>query len=341
MKKPTLSDVAALAGVSTGTVSKYINGIYVSPKNKQSVQFAIDQLGYAPNTLAKSFASGKASTILLVIITEYPIVSSTWLYELPIILGLTEAFENSGYSMRIELENLNQPEENYHRLDYYSKSHFVDAFVILSAFEITQKLLLPLQYHEIPFVAIGSNSHGFNDSFIDFDNQQPIHDIVKKMYELGGRRFALIGGFENQRQMLYRKKGYLKGLAELDLEIDESRIVSGDYSLQSGYENALRLFSQKNPPDSIICGNDYIAAGVIKAAKEKKISIPGDVLLSGFDNTAVSESTDPTITTVDVPSMEMGHTAGKEILKKIADSSYSIDNRLLECKILFKGSTNR
>ena len=339
MQKPTLADVAALAGVSTGTVSKYINGLPVRPKNQQKIQSAIDRLHYTPSTLARSFASGRSYTVLLMIIAESPIVTSTWLHELPIILGLTEAVNAKGYSIKIEINALDETEQNLRKIDSYSRGKSDDAIVILSPWEPDARLIHPLEYYGIPYVIIGSDSSGRNTGYIDFDNQQPMQDLVQLMYDAGGREFALIGGFEKQRHMIYRTKGYLKKLEELRLPNKAGRVAYGDYSLKSGYEAAMKLLTSDDPPDCILCGNDYIASGAVRAAHELNISIPEALMISGFDNSVVSEATFPSITSVSAPVREMGYTAGRELMKRLEDPEYVIQNQLLKCAIVPRDST--
>lgn len=341
LKKATLSDVASLAGVSIGTASKYINGKPVSSQNARRIQSAIDKLAYAPNALAQSFASGKTDTILLYTINEYPIKDSTWMYELPIIHGLTDVLQERGYNLKIELASVSESEANARKIDHYVRSKYVDGIILISPWEIPADLILPMEYHKLPYVAVGSESTGRREGFIDIDNAQPIHDIVHSMYRKGCRKFALIGGFKEHRHMMYREKGFRKALQELELPIRPEWICYGDYSLQSGFDHTKQFLASKDLPDAIVCGNDFIASGVIRACHEMGVAVPEKLMVSGFDDTAVSDATFPSITSVSVPAYDMGAIAGHELLRKLNSPDYSIPNQILSCTVREKGSTSR
>ena len=305
------------------------------------VKTAIEHLNYTPSALARSFASGKSYTILLMILAESPIITSTWLCELPIIHALMEVLKNSSYSLKFEIASLEDQKGNLTKINDCARSKSADGIILLSPWEPDPKLFHPLEYYGIPYVVIGSDSSGRKTGYINADNQQPIYDLVHLMYEAGGREFALIGGFEMQRDMQFRTKGYLKALYDLELTVDRSRIVYGDFSLKSGYENTLQILTAPNPPDCILCGNDNIAAGAVCAANELNIHIPGQLMISGYDNTVVAEAVSPGITSVSFPSHELGRIAGIELLKKLEDPDYLIPNQLLQCSIFQRKSTAR
>lgn len=339
MKKATLADVANLAGVSLGTVSKYINGITVLPKNAEKIQSVIDSIGYTPNTIARSFKSGRTMTVLLMIITEAPVATTTWLHELPIILGLTEALKSRDYSLKIEIVNKEQVDVTAAHLETYAKSHSVDGIVLLTSWDVPSKLVAPLDYFEFPYIVVGSRSNGPGFGYIDFDNSSPICTLLHELYDHGCRHFALAGGFQDQRHMFYRTKGFVRGLKEIGIDVDSVPMLYGDYSLESGFQLGMEILRREPRADAIICGNDTIAAGVIRAAAELKIEIPTELKITGFDNSVVSEASVPTITSVSVPSMEMGLNAGTELIKRMQDQNYVIKNQLLACNIIYKKST--
>ncbi len=340
MKEATLHDVATLAGVSTGTVSKYINGKKVGPKNSGKIKAAIEVLDYTPSPLARNFAVGRTYMISLIILAEYPIVDSTWLHELPIIHGINQALMGTPYSLKIEIASAKDDEENIRRIDDYSRTKYTDGIVLLSPWDISDKLLVPLNYRAFPYVVVGGGQFPLPSGSIDFDNRQPVCEITRDMAALGHRRIALIGGFCEQRHMKKREAGYRDALEGLGIAVDERLIVYGDFSLQSGYERAAQLLKMKDAPSAIVCGNDYIASGAIRAAKEMGLAVPEDVAVSGFDNTVVSDATDPAITSVRVPSFEMGLLAMGELLKRLGDKDYVIKNRVVNCEVIRKRSTS-
>ncbi len=341
MKEATLQDVAKLAGVSAGTVSKYINGKVVSPKNREKIRSAIQLLEYTPSPLARNFASGKSYTILLYIIAESPIISSTWQYELPIVHGITDVLQGTMYSLRIEIAPVEDVEGCSQKLDSYTRGKYADGILLLSPWEIGEKLLLPLDYRNFPYAVIGGDPTTPRHGFINFDNGRPICEIVGEMADMGARRVGLIGGFREHLHMIDRARGFCEGLACRGIPVDEDLIRYGDFSLQSGYDCTREMLLSPDPPTAIVCGNDNIASGAVRAIKERGLRIPEDVLVSGFDDTIVSDATDPTISTVRTPSYEMGTLAARELLKRVENRDYVIPHHVVECEVIRKQSTRR
>jgi len=337
----TLRDVAKLAKLSTGTVSKYINGNKISENNKIKIEKAIELLKYSPNPLARKLAKGNSYTILLFVIVESPIVVSTWLHELPIIQGISDVLKTSEYRLEIEISSINLEQSNIQKLEEYTSNKSIEALILLSPWEINERLLALLDYRDFPYVIIGNGNTLHPHKSIDFDNYKPIYNIVKHQYNMGHKNFGMIAGFKDQHHMQMRVLAFENALKEMNLFYEDSIIKYGDYSLQSGYKLANEFLQSDNCPTTMICGNDYVAAGAIKAIKERGLNVPTNIAVSGFDATVVSEALDPVLTTVEVPSYEMGEKAIVELLKKLDNSDYQIKNVLLESQNIFRDSTSK
>lgn len=338
-KNSTLRDVATLSGVSTGTVSKYLNGGRIKNTNRISIQNAIQALNYSPSSVARSFALGKSNVIVLFIITESPIVSSTWVHEQPIIQSICDTIASTEYGLQIRIASKDENSNNKRDIENCIRSNSADGVILLSAWEIDNSIVSTLDYYGFPFIIIGSGEDTKRSETVDFDNSSPIRQLVSYLCSLGHERFALIGGFKEQVHMMRREKGFRSALRDAGIEINESMILFGDYSLVSGYELASELIRKDDPPTAIICGNDNIAAGAIKAIRASGFNVPKDISVSGFDDSVVSEALEPKITTVRAPSYEMGKVAIAYLLKKLEDRRYHIPNTVLDSVLLFKEST--
>lgn len=338
-KKATLRDVATLSGVSTGTVSKYLNGGRIKDSNRISIQNAIQMLDYSPSSVARSFALGKSNVVTLFIITESPIVSSTWVHEQPIIQALNDVIVSTNYNLQIRIGSKDESINNKINIENCIRSKSTDGIVLLSPWEIDNSIITTLDYYDFPFVIIGSGRDVNRSETVDFDNSSPIHQLVIYLHKLGHEEFALIGGFREQVHMMKREKGFRSALKEAGIDIDEERILYGDYSLFSGYKLTSKLLKQKQPPTAIICGNDNIAAGAVRAIKEVGLKVPYDISVSGFDDSVVSAALEPQITTVRAPAYEMGKVAITHLLRKLQNRSYKIPNIILDSILLIKGST--
>jgi LacI family repressor for deo operon, udp, cdd, tsx, nupC, and nupG len=338
-KNATLIDVAMLSGVSVGTVSKFLNGGNVKKANRISIQNAIEVLDYSPNHVARNFARGKSNVVTLFILMESPIVSSTWVHEQPIIQAITDAIRTTEYCMQMRIASIEDSLANKQEIEEIIRSRIADGIILLSAWEIDRTIIATLDYHNFPFVMIGSGEDTKRGELVDFDNSAPIYSLVSQLCELGHRRFALIGGFREQIHMMKREKGFRKALKDAGIEVNEEMIRFGDYSLESGFQLTAKMLCQTNPPTAIICGNDNVAAGAIKAIRKAGLRIPEDISVSGFDDSVISEAVDPTITTVRPPAYELGKVAFTQLHMKLGNASYSIPNIILDSTLLLKEST--
>ena len=131
-KNSTLRDVATLSGVSTGTISKYLNGGKIKTSNRISIQNAIQVLNYSPSSVARSFALGKSNVITLFIITESPIVSSTWVHEQPIIQALSDTIALTNYSLQIRIASKDESPSNKRDIENCIRSKSADGMILLS-----------------------------------------------------------------------------------------------------------------------------------------------------------------------------------------------------------------
>ncbi len=337
----TLRDVATLAGVSLGTVSKYLNGGTVREMNRIKIQKAIDALQYLPNHIARNFALGKSKAVTLFLITETPIVASTWGYEQPIIQALNDRIKATDLSLQMRIASKDDNAHTLKVIEESIRSKSTDGIVLLSAWIIDSAAVSLLDYYGFPFVIIGSSEDIRRAETVDFDNQSPVYSLVTQLYRWGHRRFALIGGFSEQTHMIRREKGFRTALRDAGLSLDERCVRFGDYSLDSGYELTTEVLKQRPQPTAIVCGNDNIAAGAIKAAHALGLKVPDDISISGFDNSVISEALTPRITTVQPPSYEMGRIAMDQLLMKLEDPAYRIPNTVLESTLLLKDSTGR
>lgn len=336
----TLKDVAKLAGLSIGTVSAYINGNHVSEKSRKKIEESIRVLNYTPNHAARSLAAGKSYYILMFMIIEEPIAPTTWLYELPIIQSINNVTKQKGYSLELELVSRTQVDGSIRNLEKRIGGGSVDGIVLASPWKIDERMIIFLEYRKIPYVIIGSNGMDVSASkSVDFDNCTPIYDLVMHQYQLGHRHFGLLGGWQTQNHMIGREKGYRKALTECGLSGSIDNIKYGDYSLESGHNLMLEFFQEANVPTTVICGNDYVAAGAIQAIKEKGLSIPQDISVTGFDATDVSKVLDPPITTVELPAHEIGFTAICMLFDMLNDPEFQCTSKLISSQVIYRDST--
>lgn len=341
MKKATIQDVAKLADVSVGSVSKYVNGSKVSKKTRDKIKKAIDTLEYVPNTLARNLAMGKSYTIVLVIIHESPIRVSTWMHELSIIQGAIEEAKKENYSLKIEMATIENAEENLKIINSYISNKTTDGIILLTPWWVGEDILVELKFHKFPYVIIGRGEKEDENCSIEFDNSTPIYEMVKHLYEEGHRKFEMVAGFKTQVHSMLREQGFRKALIDLGNDENNIKVHYSDYSPQDGVKIGGEILKNAEHPTAIICANDYLASGVIKAALNCGLRVPEDVVVTGFDASVVSDAASPTITTVELPVFEAGRMATHELFKRIANPEYKFEKMCMSSNIIYKESTKK
>lgn len=345
-KRATLEDVARLAGVSVVTASRVLNGhAPVSESTARRVWEAVDKLGYIPHIAARGLATGVFSSFLLLMIEESPILPSTWRHELPIIQGICDFVRTIGYSLQIEI-GFKEEVESPNFLRPIGRRP-IDGLLILSPWPLGEYLLRSLQSEGIPFVCIGCGVGLEGVDSVDFDNFGAFRALTEHLIALGHRRIALISGYKNQLHMIERIRGFVEALKGHGLEVCEELIKFGDFTVESGYQCMKELLREKPRPTAVMCGNDHMAAGAIRAIREAGFDVPEDFSVTGFDNNEVAEATNPQLTTVEVPLFRMGW-VGAEKLYNLAQSGKNrgqekekITKVVLPCEMVVRSSTGR
>lgn len=344
MKKPsgnpTLKDVATLAGVSIGTISRVLNNHRaVSPVTREKVEEAIRKLNYTPNSLARSLVTGRAQSFGLFVVQQNPIRRSAWPYELLVIQGISDFLKDKGWDLQISWcyrEEINDPRFVAQMVNRRN----VDGILIMSFWSIELPALLELVSRDVPFMLIGFRNPTHPIRSIEFDNAGATKQLVEYLIKLGHRDFALITGESETLHMIDRLKGFHDALSEAGLSLRNGMLRRADWSIEAGYEHMVEILRYSPHPTAVVCGNDNLAAGAIKAITEHGLSVPEDISVVGFDDSAIAEAVEPSLTTVSVPIFEMGQLAAEKLFLEVNEAQSVRDERVvLPCKIVVRDST--
>jgi len=319
-KRATLKDVARLANVGTGSVSRYLNGDpCVKAINRQKISDAIKQLNFVPNTAAGNLAKGRSRNILLLLVSETPITMATWIYEKEIVQEIHYGLLNSGYNLLLELCPCDQS-EIYRMIKINIETQNADAVMILSNYSIGRDCINLFEENEVPYLLIGSKNYKEKTNEILIDNYCAMKIVIEYLVSLKHKKIALISGNRDQVQMAARIDSYFKLMQDMKLEISPSYIKYGEYSMDSGYNCTKEMIQQNinNMPTAIICANDIMACGAIKALKEYNFKIPQEVSITGFDNIISGEVIEPPLTTFQLLN-GMGTLATNMLLKMLKE----------------------
>lgn len=176
-------------------------------------------------------------------------------------------------------------------------------------------LLSIVEAHGVPMVRIAALLDPDRGNIVGMDEFAAASAIVGHLTEQGHRRIAILRGPQSHLVSLRRYNGYANALGAKGLRVDQSLVAQGDFTRESGKREAPKLFAAK--PTAIFASNDEMAAGIIDAANEAGIAIPGDISLVGYDDNAVATKVRPQLTTVRQPCEGMGEAAGKLLADQV------------------------
>lgn len=332
--RPTMVDVAKLAGVSQATVSMVLNdtgGTRVQEKTRKLVRDAADQLGYRV-ALRAPVGSGASKAIGFVIddSTSNPIVNKA------IDAARQLAWENGAVLVVLPTQGDEQLRAAALELLF---AHRVVG-VIFSAF-FTREYSLPQKMQAVPSVLI--NCFAKNDAApaILPAHGQGADTAVSHLIAAGHRRIGFINGEEWMLASRDRLKGYKRALKRAGIAFDPDLVRSGNWLLSGGHDCTKELLALKEPPTAIFCASDKMAIGCYEVIKEAGLKIPDDISVVGFDDDPTARYLDPALTTMLVPHEDMGRRAVTHLYAKRSktDRSAAITGRLqIECPLIERNS---
>lgn len=323
----TLKDVSILAQVSTASVSKVLNGNYtgVTEQTKKRILEAAKTLKYRPNRIARGLAKRETSIIGIVV----PDISNPYFAEL--VKGMENEAELNGY-------NIFLCDADY---KYLKERKYVNMLieynvcgVVLIGMESSDKgSAASLSHYNIPFVTIDRLE---DESSVSFTSNSQYGSKLGTEYliEMGHRSIAFIGGENEVHKPNYRKRGYIEALNNNAIEVKCELICNGSYNMESGYYYTKDLISMGYSFTAIVCGNDLIAFGAIKAIKENNLEVPRDFSLIGYDDILLASFYEPKLTTIRQDSYELGRNVMNELLMLLKNNNkqkifYNVEPKLI------------
>ncbi|WP_339818821.1 LacI family DNA-binding transcriptional regulator [Paenibacillus sp. FSL R7-0216] len=303
--KVSIFDVAKKSGLSVVTVSRVLNGAEtVREKNRQKVLDAMKELDYRPNAAARSLASGKTGIIGVIVTTLQDSFFDQVVKELNEVLAL------HGYFLAISVTTGIGSGDTH----YLIQEDRVDGLILLSPME-EDNYIVELKRRGIPYVLI-DNQKPDNDSFsVTIDNFKGGYMATKHLLEQGHMSIAHLCGEEMFRSTRERRSGFLQALSEQGLEPFE--IVTGEFEIAFGYDTCKRWIAANRLPSAVFAGDDNIALGVMNALMEAGISVPGQVMVVGYDDQYIASQLRPQLTTVRQPADQIALAAADMLLKRI------------------------
>jgi len=304
----TIHDVARHAGVSPMTVSRVINGeSNVREETRARVAASVAVLRYKPNQAARSLASADAIHIGIL----YSNPSANYLSEF--LLGSLEQSSLSGCQLVIEkCEGVESQAEAVRRL----VKGGIDGVVLPPPLCDSEEALKAVQETGVGVVLVASGKPAPDLCAISINNFEASRAMTRHLLELGHRRIAFINGHPNQTATGQRFHGYVEAMTEAGLSVDAEQVAQGYFTYRSGLEAAEKLLDGPRPT-AIFASNDDMAAATMAVAHRRGLDVPGDLSITGFDDTPLATTVWPELTTIRQPIAEMAREAVRLLVDQI------------------------
>ncbi len=328
---PRLEDVARRARVSTATVSRVLNSpADVSEGLRARVESAVAALGYVPHGAARALASRRSHTIGAIIPTIENAIFARG------VQALQGALYEAGYTLLLASSDYDSAREMRALRSLIARG--IDGLLLVgesrsrSAYEL-------MQAKGIPYVNTWIYRHNSRHPCIGFDNRAAARRMADLLLDLGHRNIAMLSGRtrDNDRAR-QRVEGVQASLAARGLGLPAAHLLERPYDIDAARAATRDLLETSTPPSAILCGMDTLAVGALLECRARGLRIPHDISITGFDDLELASAVEPPLTTMRVPSGEMGTVAAEYLLARIA--GHEVQSRVrLEAVLVERGST--
>ncbi|MCV3273823.1 LacI family DNA-binding transcriptional regulator [Roseobacter sinensis] len=307
---PTLEDVARLAGVSTASISRALNDPdKVAKPTRDKIEAAIEALGYTPNFGGRALASNRTNTVGAIIPSMANAMFASGVQAFQEVLseaGVNLLVASTGYDPDQELRQIKA-----------LIAHGADGLMLIGDArpEATRDFLAK---RRIPYVISWCLRSDDTRLYVGFDNRGAAYDAMQRVLALGHRRVAMICGVRDGNDRARdRFDGVAAAIADFGQGAELLQVEEATYRIEFGGDAFARIMAAPERPTVVMCGNDVLAAGALKRAREMGIDVPGQVSIVGFDDIGLASVVTPQLATVRVPQIEMGRAAARLLLAKL------------------------
>jgi LacI family transcriptional regulator len=339
MNRPTQVDVARLAGVSRATVSYVLNGatdghMPISGETQRRVLDAIEELGYQPDARAQALRSGSTKTIALIV----PDLRNPHFCEYAI--AIEQEARASGYHVLVSSTTLN---------DEYAADIFkdlagrrMDGLILASSFILesteSQATLARMRERGLPIVEL-NDLYGVDA--VGTDYREATKEVMSYLLSLQHRRIGLIYGTGGHELAEDRLESYKESLDAANISIDTDLIILCGPGIEDGYQASSQLLQLPTRPTAIICVNDLLAIGALRAALDLGLRVPNDLSLVGYDDIPMANFLVPRLTSVTKDAFTLGKQAFAMLMARIHDPDLPRQRIHSQARLIIRESTGR
>ncbi len=330
--RPTINDVARLAGVSIKTVSRVFNAEpHVRSATHDRVIEAAQKLDYQPNLSARRLATNRAFVIGML----YENPNSDYVTEMQ--YGSLEACRLQGYGLLIQPCDVWSPTLVKEIVDLKHRST-VDGFVALQPISDVDGFNRAMLEQGIPCVRVSQRPYE-GLPWVSVGDEEAAATMTDYLLGLGHRHIGFIMGHPDHGSSHDRLTGYRSALKNHDIGFDETLVEQGLFDYESGYACAKKLLERDPLPTAIFASNDHMAMGVLTVAHEMGLEVPRQLSVAGFDDTSFARFSWPPLTTVCQPISQVAQVATEVLLAQLQGRSEDVLDRRLSAQIVHRSST--
>ncbi len=315
-----IKDIARAAGVSTSTVSNVLNRKQnMSEETKNRVLQLCKEMNYQPDIIGKSLKTGTNQTIM------FNFSDFDRQFYLKIIQGISDYAYAKDYDLIICTNK---------SCGKFMSRTFTCGCIMLDG-ACTDGMLIKKAAEQYPIIVLDRLLEMPYIKSLVVNNYTPQHELVEGLVKRGYRKYAFLGGLESEDNR-ERFQAFLDVLEEHSIPFRRENYFVGDYREKSGYQAARLIMLTENLPDVLVCANDNMAIGAMKAFRENGIHIPEDIAVCGFDDTEMAKVMG--LTTVAIPNYERGYLAAQYLIENI-DGVGNYDTFKIAAKVKWRAST--
>lgn len=331
MKKDiNISEVAKKAGVSIATVSRVFNNSGpVKESTRKLIESIIEETGYLPNILARELAEKKTNLVGMIVhnLTGEGMART--------IQGVSDILEEHAFNLLMTCSNGNFESEKKHfellRLKRVDGILFATRNFTKEHKEIIEKL-------PIPVVVLLQDTEKEQIPCVTFANYSMAKEAAENLLKLGHRTFAYIGGPEHSANANERKHGVMDALKDADIDINSIPASTGNYHIESGYEEMEDIIKSGKKFSAVIAVNDGMAIGAMNCLMDHGFSIPEDVSVLGLDDTVLAKASRLKLSGVQYSYTKLGDEGAALLLKQIQSETSFFEKKVIPYKVNLRQS---
>lgn len=338
-KRVTMRDVANAAGVSVQTVSNVVNGRShrTTQQTEQRVRSVLEALQFRPNRAARSLRSSRTQTIAFLVLDAAPHFLGDPMTD-QFLAGLGDEVRERSHGLLISAA---RPGIGFESLVQPLTEGSADAAVVLLSGDRALRWTYLERLRGLPHPFVLLQEHRVDNAempAICADDREGSRELCHHLIRQGHLRIGFLTAVHSWSAIEERIEGYRQAHAEAGLEVEDVLVVQeGEFMPLDAAIAAADLLDRHPRPTAVMCGNDLVALGVAKAARDRGLTVPSDLAITGFDDFDFARAIDPSLTTVRIPGYEMGRYAAAALIDAVTLGG-SVEGRLFDTEVFLRAS---